>query len=122
MKDQEQVKMNVHLNMDAKFRAYQKDHYNLITPDIEKLLTHHNLVVEVSSGTPFMGQAVRGVSVYYLDTDKGEFLHIGGEDRMNLNKCFKGQPWETVEAEALAYAEVALREATQNYEKIAEWL
>ena len=122
MSEVKEVKMNVHLNMGRKFRAYQKDHYNFVTPDILKLLTHYNLVVEVSSGTPFMGQAVRGVTVYYLDTDGGRFINVGNKDKLGLNKCFSGQPWESIETEALAYAEEALREATRNYEKIGAWL
>ena len=122
MKNQTKPKMQLKPNMKQVFEAWQKDHYNFMTPKIEKLLVHYNIVVEVSSGRPFIGQAVRGVTVYYLDIDNRRFINVGAKDKLNLDRAFSGRPWEQVEQDALTYANKALKDAVMNYEKIAEWI
>jgi len=87
------------MSVKREFRAWQRDHYNFMTPRIEKLWVKDDLVVELSSGSPFLGKAIRGVTAYRFNGVNFDPVDLG------LNKGFSGDDWEVVEAEATEYAE-----------------
>lgn len=87
--------------LKSRFRSWQKDHYNFMSPQIRGLWVVGGLVVELSEGSPFLGLAVRGVSVYE-ETLSGSFKEF---KEGQYNKPFTGEKWENVEAEAFAYVD-----------------
>ena len=91
--------MNEESDLKKLFREWQIDKYNFMTPKIDLLLEKGDIIVEISSGTPFIGLAIRGVTIY-RHVDEGIFESLD----LDLDKGFCDKDWKKVEADALNYA------------------
>ena len=63
--------MKSNKEIEKEFREWAKEHYNFITPEIEKVEVLRPYVFEFSTGSPFMGISMKGFSVFKYED--GEF-------------------------------------------------
>lgn len=69
----------------SKFRNWQKEHPNFMTPYIIKLIQKGNDFIEISEGTDFKNQKIYGVTL--IHHKKGEFkTDTSGKSQMFYSK------------------------------------
>jgi len=96
-------------NLRKKFRQWQNNHPNFITPNLEKQSQRNNYIIELSSGRDIDDSKMFGVSVYE-HTPENEHSNFTAPNH-DLNKPFHDRE------EAMAYFNM-LKKQFKNYNSI----